>query len=193
MSCGRHNLQCWREDCYASRMKRILPLLLVAAVLAACRSTGPYESPRGPEAPTPGPPPPPPVEEPAPTPPPPVQPPAPTKQYQLGAASAALVQQAHTQVASGNSALGVATIERALRIEPDNPLLWIELGKVHEEEGRYSQADSMARKALQLAAGDPRAQASAWRLIAESLRARNRNGEAAEADKRATALSTTSR
>jgi tetratricopeptide (TPR) repeat protein len=84
--------------------------------------------------------------------------------------------------------MAVATLERALRIEPGNPLLWIELGKVHQSEAHYSQADSMGRKALQLATGDPRAQASAWRLIADSLKARNRNPEAAEALKKAEAL-----
>jgi len=84
--------------------------------------------------------------------------------------------------------LAAATIERALRIEPDNPLLWIELGRVRMGEGNAGQADGMGRKALALATGDAQAQASAWRLIAESLRFRGRNQEAAEADQRAGAL-----
>jgi hypothetical protein len=46
----------------------------------------------------------------------------------------------------------------------------------------------MAHKALALASGDPNAQASAWRLIAESLRARNRNQEASSASAHADAL-----
>ncbi len=46
----------------------------------------------------------------------------------------------------------------------------------------------MGRKALALATGDPQAQSSAWRLIAESLRLRNRNQDAAEADQKAAAL-----
>jgi hypothetical protein len=47
----------------------------------------------------------------------------------------------------------------------------------------------MGHKALALATGDAHTQASAWRLIADSLRSRRRNDEAAEADKRANALS----
>lgn len=47
----------------------------------------------------------------------------------------------------------------------------------------------MGRKALQLATVDPAAQSSAWRLIADSLRARGNNQLAAEADAHATALS----
>jgi Flp pilus assembly protein TadD len=106
----------------------------------------------------------------------------------LGPASAALVAQAQTQAKGGNGQLALGTLERALRIEPDNPLLWIELGNVHQDLGHYPQADSMGRKALQLGKGDPRAQSAAWRLIAESLRARNRNPEASEADRKADAL-----
>jgi hypothetical protein len=46
----------------------------------------------------------------------------------------------------------------------------------------------MAHKALGLAAGDPDAQAAAWRLIAESLRVRGRNPEASLASAHAEAL-----
>ena len=46
----------------------------------------------------------------------------------------------------------------------------------------------MGRKALALATGDAAAQASAWHLIADSLRARGSNAEAAEAERRAQGL-----
>ena len=77
------------------------------------------------------------------------------------------------------------TLERALRIEPDNPLLWIELGRARMGENNPAQADAMGRKALSLSPGDPAAQASAWQLIDDSLRVRGRNGEAAEAEQHA--------
>lgn len=103
----------------------------------------------------------------------------------LGPASRALVGQAQTQLASSNFALAASSIERALRIEPDNPLLWIELGKIRQAEGNYGQAENMGRKAVAMSVHAPRAQAAAWRLIAESLRARGRNTEAREAQARA--------
>ncbi|HZO21422.1 MAG TPA: hypothetical protein VFB37_02885 [Steroidobacteraceae bacterium] len=112
----------------------------------------------------------------------------PQRQFRLTPASTALVAQAHKAANSGDFGLAAATIERAMRIEPDNPLLWIELGRVRLNAADYSQADSMGRKALSLATGDPHAQSSAWRLIADSLRALGRNPEAADADKRAEAL-----
>ena len=129
------------------------------------------------------------VVSPAPAPPPVPAPPATTRQFRLGAAATALVAQAHRQATGGDTQQAISTLERALRIEPDNPLLWIELGEVHEAAGHYEQAGGIGHKALQLATGDPRTQAASWRLIAESLKARNRNGEAAAAQRHADELS----
>ena len=127
----------------------------------------------------------PPPEQP-PQPSPPVRPPV--RAFRLSAASSALVTQARTQAKGGDSVAASATLERALRIEPDNPLLWIELGRLRLNENNAAQADSMGRKAVALATGDPNAQAAAWRLIAESLRARGRNQEAEEAEQRAASV-----
>jgi Tfp pilus assembly protein PilF len=98
------------------------------------------------------------------------------------------VTQAHQQAGGGDTAQAAATLERALRIEPENPLVWIELGRVRLAENNPTQADAMARKALALATGDASTQSSAWRLIADALRARGNNDGAAEADRRAASL-----
>src|ERR1700722_20216334 len=50
-------------------------------------------------------------------------PPAATRQFHLGAAATALVTQAHRQAAAGEQQLAISSIERALGIEPDKPLL----------------------------------------------------------------------
>jgi tetratricopeptide (TPR) repeat protein len=113
------------------------------------------------------------------------QPPPPAqKQIHLGAAASALVAQALRQSSAGDHAAAASTIERALRIEPDNPLLWIELGQIRMAEGEAGQADGVYRKALALASGDSGIEARAWALIAESLRARGRIQEAADAEAR---------
>lgn len=171
-------------------MYRLSAVVLAAVALSACAVQQPTQ-PSAPSVPVPAPPPP--VQtQPAP-PPPPVQeaeplPPPVVREPTLGAASRALVGQAQTQLASKNFAVAAASIERALRIEPDNPLLWIELGKVRQAEGNYVQAENMARKAVSMASNAPRAQSAAWSLIAESYRARGKNNEAREADARASAL-----
>jgi Tfp pilus assembly protein PilF len=108
------------------------------------------------------------------------------REFRLGGASSTLVAQAHSSLAAGDYAAATATLERALRIEPANPLLWIELGRVHETSGNYRLADSMARKAAMLAAGDPAAESAAWSLLAEALHAQGRPQEADAAARRAT-------
>ncbi len=121
------------------------------------------------------------VEPPQPLPPPVVV----VREPTLSAASRALVGQAQNQLASKNYPVAAASIERALRIEPDNPLLWIELGKVRQAEGNYVQAENMARKAASMSVNSPRANSAAWSLVAESLRARGKNVEAQQAQARA--------
>ena len=120
----------------------------------------------------------------------PQQPAAPAqRQFTLGAAAASLVGAAHAQEQSRNFGLAAETLERALGIEPHNPLVWIELGRENILAGNPAQAYGMGRKALYLASGDPRAQASAWQLIAASLRAQGRNDEAYSAEEKAVSLS----
>jgi Tfp pilus assembly protein PilF len=164
----------------------------MALLLGACAVPKPYQ-PTTPSTPVPPTQAPPTVEtQPAPTPPT-IEEPQPlpgpvVREPVLSPASRALVGQAQTQLASKNFAVAASSIERALRIEPDNALLWIELGKVRQAEGNYVQAENMGRKALSMAANAPRAQSSAWSLIADSYRARGKNTEAREAQMRAEQL-----
>jgi tetratricopeptide (TPR) repeat protein len=115
-------------------------------------------------------------------------PPANTRSYHLNAASRALVDQANVQRKGKNFMQAAATLERALRIEPNNPLLWLEYGELRMDEGNFAQAENMGRKAVASASGDVRTQANAWRLIAESLKARDKNNEAQQAYAKASAL-----
>jgi tetratricopeptide (TPR) repeat protein len=174
------------------RLPLLLTTLMTAAVLAACASQGPPATrptpppAGGPASGTTQPGPAVPGQAPGASPERPAAPPP--RQFHLGPASSALVAQAHQQASGGDYGQAAATLERALRIEPDNPLLWIELGRVQLSENNAAQADAMGRKALALATGDPAAQSSAWRLIGDSLRARGDNGGAAEAERRAQGL-----
>src|SRR5262245_7276403 len=173
-----------------SRISAVAGLLLV---LTACQSLfGPPYSPQPPRQPTPQsgtpqpepgvPTPQQPVPEPVPPPPQPQQPP---KEFHLSAASAALVKQSRAQSVKGEYPAAIATLERALRIEPSNPLVWIELGQMHLASRNAPQAESMGRKAVALATGVPMVQSSAWRLIGDALRARGKDIEANEAYQRA--------
>jgi len=94
------------------------------------------------------------------------------KSYRLSAATNSLVTQAQGATARGDFDAAAATLERALRIEPDNPLVWIEMGRARLASGDAAQAENMGRRALALAAGAPREQASARQLIADAQSAR---------------------
>jgi tetratricopeptide (TPR) repeat protein len=106
----------------------------------------------------------------------------------LSPASRALVAQAQTQRKKGDLPGATVTLERAVRIEPNNPLLWIEMGRLRIDQRSFAQAEGMGRKALAMSVGDDRTQAEAWQLIADSLRARGKNVQAQEALERARAL-----
>lgn len=106
----------------------------------------------------------------------------------LNPASRALVNQAQAQRLKGDLPGATVSLERALRIEPTNPLLWIEMGKLRMDQRNYPQAENMGRKALSMSVGDDRTQAVAWQLIGESLRARGKNPEAQAAFDKSKAL-----
>lgn len=92
--------------------------------------------------------------------------------------------QAHTQIAHGDLPAASSTLDRALRIEPNNPLLWIELGRLRLAESDAHQAEICGRKALVLASGDHGSQSQAGRLLSDALRAEGRNQEAREVENR---------
>ena len=173
-----------------TRKQQLSWIAVATLALSACTAPAPYKTP---PRPTPVPPPQeqtPAETQPAPQPEPPVESPTPlpppvVREPSLSAASRALVGQAQSQMASKNFAVAASSIERALRIEPDNALLWIELGKVRQAEGNYVQAENMGRKAASMSVNAPRANSAAWSLIAESLRARGKNVEAQAAQARA--------
>lgn len=69
------------------------------------------------------------------------------KKYDSSPAARALVKQADTEIGMGKLAAATSTIERALRIEPENPDLWMKLSELHKRQGNDEQAASMADKA----------------------------------------------
>jgi Tfp pilus assembly protein PilF len=86
----------------------------------------------------------------------------------MAPASQALLKESRRYQAGGEYPQAAASIERALRIEPRQPLLWLELGQIRLREGNRAQAESMARKALSLASGDATLESQALELIARA-------------------------
>lgn len=150
-------------------------LLAYLALAAACTTLSTPSRP----APSPAPQPAPPAEEtrptPAPlpppttrTPPPPVprsDVPAARPQSDASGASGALLEQSRAQRAAGSLPAARSSLERALRLDPNNAVLWLELGELELQTGNAAQAAEMARKAMTLAGRDARLTARAERLL----------------------------
>jgi tetratricopeptide (TPR) repeat protein len=96
----------------------------------------------------------------------------------IAPASASLLQSSRDQRGAGNYAQASASLERALRIEPEQPLLWLELGRVRLLEGDYDQAEQLGRKARTLSAGNLAAEDESEKLISDALRAQGRYHDA---------------
>jgi len=97
------------------------------------------------------------IEEPAPAV---VEPPAPRPRPKrppatLSPASEALVAQARAQRKKGDLPGASVALDRAMRIEPNNPLLWIEMGQLRMDQRNYPQAENMGRKALAMVITPP--------------------------------------
>ncbi len=91
----------------------------------------------------------------------------------------ALLDRAQTQNAAGQREAADAALERALRIEPRNPWLWLELAQLRLAQGQYAQAVSLARKSNSFAGRQYRLQAENWQVIG---RARVGQGDSAGAE-----------
>jgi Tfp pilus assembly protein PilF len=76
-----------------------------------------------------------------------------------------LIATAHEQVHSGQSDLGLATLERALAIDPNNARIWSEMARIHLTHGDPRQAIELARRSLDLATSTVEMQKENWVLI----------------------------
>jgi hypothetical protein len=112
----------------------------------------------------------------------------PARQVHPNSATTALVEKARGEASSGNFVAAYATLERAQHIDPQNPLIFVQMGQVKLQEGNAVQAGNLGAKARQLASGDPASQSLAWRLIAESLKAQGKDPDAADAQRQADRL-----
>lgn len=79
-----------------------------------------------------------------------------------------LMQQSASHRSRGDLSGAIAALERALRLEPRNPQVWLALAELRLAGDHARVAESMALKALALADADPDISRRAWALIAEA-------------------------
>jgi hypothetical protein len=77
----------------------------------------------------------------------------------------ALVSAADQSNSSGNLDAAVATIERAIRIEPRNPALYYKLAELRLKQSKPRLAEDLAKKSALLASNNPGLKRQSWLLI----------------------------
>jgi cytochrome c-type biogenesis protein CcmH/NrfG len=75
------------------------------------------------------------------------------------------------------------SLERALRIEPRNAWLWLELAQLRLAQGQYAQAITLAGKSNSFAGHQPRVQAANWQVIGQARVAQGDSSGAEQAFK----------
>jgi tetratricopeptide (TPR) repeat protein len=86
----------------------------------------------------------------------------------------ALLKKARSAALNGELARSEAFLERALRIEPRNAVLWHYMAKLRLNQGRLKQAAGLAAKSNSLDRNNKILQADNWRIIAH---ARHQRGD----------------
>jgi len=82
------------------------------------------------------------------------------------AAVVALLRDADRELQGGNRGGAAARLERALRLEPRNALLWHRLAALRMEQGQLRMGLQLAARSNVLAGSDDRLRLRNWRLIA---------------------------
>lgn len=100
----------------------------------------------------------------------------------------ALLDRAQLDNNAGKRDAAGASLERALRIEPRNPWLWLELAQVRLAQGQYAQAITLARKSNSFAGRQPRLQSENWQVIGQARVAQGDTAGAEQAFKLAAEL-----
>lgn len=77
-----------------------------------------------------------------------------------------LLRTAREESSAGRLVAASELLERALEIEPENPRLWGELASVRLREGRYADAETLARRSNSHARADFALRKQNWRVIA---------------------------
>ena len=96
-----------------------------------------------------------------------------------------LTAKARQQLQAGELEHAFSTLERAIKIDPSDPLPWNMLAGIQLKKGNMDQAEQLARKSNLLAKKDKILRSQNWLIIAEALEQKGFNKEAQAAKRRA--------
>lgn len=96
----------------------------------------------------------------------PAEQPMPQVQRSSNTAVVALLGDAQQAAGRGDYANAESQVERALRIAPRDPQIYLQLAAVKRQQGEYLQAEQVALRGIALAAGLPDYKRRLWRELA---------------------------
>ena len=99
-----------------------------------------------------------------------------------------LIKQARQAAQKGDLARSEVQLERALRIEPRNAVLWHYMAKLRLNQGNTAQAAGLAAKSNSLERNDRLLQSANWRIIAHARHRKSDLQGAQQAQERANEL-----
>lgn len=82
-------------------------------------------------------------------------------------ATVALLNTANYQTNSGRLRAAQSSLERALRISPKDPEVYVSLGEVHRQLGEFVQAEQVTLKGIAVAAGQSAKLRRLWTALAK--------------------------
>jgi predicted Zn-dependent protease len=100
-------------------------------------------------------------------------------------AVSALAQRAEQQRQAGDAGGAAATLERALRIKPQEAYLWNRLARVRLEQGMSDSAAKLATRSNALTGDQPALKTNNWEIIATARRQAGDIEGAVEAERKA--------
>ena len=92
-----------------------------------------------------------------------------------------MIARAEKQLGRNEPAAAFQTLERALSIDGQAPLVWHLMAKARLDQGNFDQAQSLARKSNTLAGRRPDLKKKNWRIIARALEKQGKPRAAADA------------
>jgi len=101
----------------------------------------------------------------------------------------ALLDRAQSAAQSGQLHTAESQLERALRIEPRNPVLWHYMAKLRLHQNRLSEAAGLAAKSNTLAGQNRALRADNWRIIAHARQQQGDEAGAYQAQRKVDSLS----
>jgi len=99
----------------------------------------------------------------------------------------ALLESARSDTGSGDLRTAQNRLERALRIAPRDPEVYIQLADVQRRQGQFLQAEQVALKGISIASGQKDYLRRLWTLVAEIRAEGGNSAGAAEARQKAAA------